>query len=74
VVIEIQTTTNKDLSNDELRTNAWTKLPLFDHKNRLLSGRWKVPLKALPIQHAESLGIINSLPTVRRILKRLFRL
>ena len=47
-----------------LHTTAWAKLPLFDHRNRLLSGRWKVPLKSLPIQQNEDLRMINGLPTV----------
>lgn len=65
VVIEIQTLTNQQSSsNEELRTTAWAKLPLFDNKNRLLSGRWKVPLRALPIHHSESLAVISTLPTV----------
>jgi hypothetical protein len=63
-VIEIQTTSSKQPTDEELRTNAWTKLPLFDNKNRLLSGRWKVPLKALPIHHTENLAMIDTLPTV----------
>ncbi len=63
MVIEIQVTTRQP-ANEILRTNAWVKLPLFDHRNRLLSGRWKVPLKALPIQQNESLRMINTLPSV----------
>lgn len=54
-------------ANEELKTTCWTKLPLFDNKNRLLSGRWKVPLKALPIHHDESLAIISTYPTVIEI-------
>lgn len=65
VVIEVQTATNKQLPDDELRTTAWTKLPLFDTKNRLLSGRWKVPLKSVPIHHGDSLAVISTLPSVR---------
>ena len=68
VVIEVQTATANQ-SENELRTTAWTKLPLFDTKNRLLSGRWKVPLKATPIHHSESLAVISTLPTVRRSMK-----
>ena len=64
VVIEVQTLPANSPPNEELRTTAWTKLPLFDNKNRLLSGRWKVPLKSLPIHHDESLAIISTLPTV----------
>jgi len=39
-------------------------MPIFDHNTRLLTGRWKIPLKALPIQHDERLSTIGSLPTV----------
>ena len=53
------------MQNAELQANAWTKFALFDNKNRLLSGRWKVPLKALPIAFNESLAIISTLPTVK---------
>jgi hypothetical protein len=63
VVLEIQTT-SKQKPNEPLRTNAWTKIPLFDHKNRLLSGRWKIPLKTLPIHQDETFAVINTLPTV----------
>lgn len=62
-MIEVQVTT-RQTPNDLLRTNAWTKLPLFDHRNRLISGRWKVPLKALPIYQNESFPAINALPSV----------
>ena len=64
VVIEIQTIPLKAPANEELKTTAWGKLPLFNNKNRLLSGRWKVPLIALPIHHDESLAIISTYPTV----------
>jgi hypothetical protein len=63
LVIEVQVTT-KQTPNEILRTNSWTKLPLFDHRNRLLSGRWKVPLKSLPINQNESFAVINTLPSV----------
>lgn len=66
VVIEVQTIPVKAPANEELKTTCWTKLPLFDNKNRLLSGRWKVPLKALPIHHDESLAIISTYPTYEK--------
>ncbi|CAF1040313.1 unnamed protein product, partial [Rotaria magnacalcarata] len=65
IVIEILTTTKQN-PNAPLRTNAWTKIPLFDNRNRLLSGRWKIPLKALPIQHDASFPVIATLPTFGR--------
>ncbi|CAF3532536.1 unnamed protein product [Rotaria sordida] len=63
VVIEIQTSTKKQASIEELQTTAWTKLALFDNKNRLFSGRWKVPLKTVPILQDESLAITSRAPT-----------
>ena len=67
IVIEVQVT-SKQTPNAPLRTTSWTKIPLFDHKNRLASGRWKVPLRALPIQQDESFANISTLPTVSRDL------
>ena len=65
IVLELQTTNKKQKpSFEDLKTEAWVKLPLFDPKNRLISGRWKVPLKALPIKHDESLAVISTLPSV----------
>ncbi|CAF3588201.1 unnamed protein product [Rotaria socialis] len=65
IVIEVLTTT-KQSPHAPLRTNAWTRIPLFDNRNRLLSGRWKVPLKMLPIQHDASFPVIATLPTFGR--------
>ena len=65
IVLELQTTNKKQRPTlEDLKTEAWVKLPLFDQKNRLLAGRWKVPLKTLPIQHDESLAVISTLPSV----------
>lgn len=63
IVLEVQVTT-RQVPNEPLRTNAWIKIPLFDHKNRLLSGRWKTPLKKLPIYQDESFAVISTFPTV----------
>ncbi|CAF0754070.1 unnamed protein product [Didymodactylos carnosus] len=62
IIIEVQTSNQKS-DNAPLQTKSWTKIPLFDHKNRLLSGRWKVPLRSLPILYDATLGIINTFPT-----------
>ena len=63
VVIEVQLT-SRHAPREMLLTRAWTKIPLFDHKKRLSSGRWKVPLRALPIRQDEDLALINTLPKV----------
>ncbi|CAF4564929.1 unnamed protein product [Rotaria sp. Silwood1] len=63
IVIEVQTSTNKQAPPEDFETKAWTKLALFDSKNRLCSGRWKVPLKALPVRQDDSLAVISRVPT-----------
>ncbi|UJR15900.1 hypothetical protein I4U23_002823 [Adineta vaga] len=66
VVIEIQVSSDPQASKDELKTNALVKLPLFDNQNRLASGRWKVPLKAVPLDPVESLAIFTTRPSYER--------
>ena len=65
VVIEVQLTT-RQAPGELLLTRAWTKIPLFDHKKRLSSGRWKVPLRTLPIRQDDDLALINTLAKVHR--------
>lgn len=51
VVVELQLAQKEPGTNDaRLKSCAWAKLPLFDSKGRLLSGRWKTKLKNLPIK------------------------
>ncbi|CAF1256688.1 unnamed protein product [Adineta steineri] len=59
LVIEVQSTLIAT-PNESFHTASWAKMPIFDYKNRLLVGRWKTPLKSLPIQHDERLSIINT--------------
>ncbi|XP_031825072.1 coiled-coil domain-containing protein 17 [Sarcophilus harrisii] len=46
----------------EPRPQAWASLPLFDRERRVLSGRWRLPLRALP--RAPGLGPrqLNAIP------------
>ncbi|CAF1037877.1 unnamed protein product, partial [Didymodactylos carnosus] len=62
IVIEVQTA-NYPSYYTQLQTTSWAKIPLFDRNNRLLNGRWKVPMRSLPMQCDASLAIINTLPT-----------
>ncbi|XP_075472235.1 coiled-coil domain-containing protein 17 isoform X1 [Ascaphus truei] len=41
---------------------GWTKLDLFDHHNQVLSGRWKLPVRALPLRPGLSTGQLNTVP------------
>lgn len=61
ILIELQMAHSSN-SETRLKSCAWTKLPLFDSKNRLLSGRWKSQLKNLPIRSDANLSSLGSLP------------
>ncbi|XP_056389055.1 coiled-coil domain-containing protein 17 isoform X2 [Hyla sarda] len=47
-----------------LSSSGWTKLDLFDQHNQVLSGRWKLPLRALPLRPGLSTGQLNTVPQV----------
>ncbi|XP_011857291.1 PREDICTED: coiled-coil domain-containing protein 17 isoform X2 [Mandrillus leucophaeus] len=41
---------------------AWVSLGLFDQDQRVLSGRWRLPLRALPLDPSLSLRQLNGIP------------
>ncbi|XP_016054752.1 PREDICTED: LOW QUALITY PROTEIN: coiled-coil domain-containing protein 17 [Miniopterus natalensis] len=41
---------------------AWASLVLFDRDQRVLSGRWRLPLRALPLDPSLSFGQQNGIP------------
>ncbi|KAM8788376.1 coiled-coil domain-containing protein 17 isoform 3-T3 [Rhynchonycteris naso] len=43
---------------------AWASLVLFDRDQRVLSGRWRIPLRALPPVPSLTLGQLNGIPQV----------
>nr|DBA17750.1 TPA: hypothetical protein GDO54_016076 [Pyxicephalus adspersus] len=47
-----------------LSSCGWTKLDLFDHHNQVLSGRWKLPVRGLPLRPGLSTGQLNTVPQV----------
>ena len=48
----------------KLKSCGWTKIQLFDAKNKFMTGRWKLPLKRLPIQSDTQINALGSLPNV----------
>jgi hypothetical protein len=63
ILIELQMA-SKYNADTKLKSVAWSKIPLFDSKNRLLSGRWKTILKSLPIRSDANLSVLSSFPDV----------
>ncbi|MBZ3874728.1 Coiled-coil domain-containing protein 17 [Sciurus carolinensis] len=43
---------------------AWASLLLFDRDQRVLSGRWRLPLRALPVDPSLSFEQLNGIPQV----------
>ena len=54
----------KDQNETKLKSCAWSKIQLFDTKNRLLSGRWKLSVKNLPIKSDASINTLDSFSSV----------
>jgi hypothetical protein len=70
ILLELQLAKTEFNSNDvKLKSCAWNKIPLFDAKGRLLSGRWKTKLKALPIKSDTSLEAMKNLTDVSLLIK-----
>ena len=64
ILVELQMAVLNSSNELKLKSCAWTKIQLFDSKNRLLSGRWKLPLKKLPIQSDALVNSLGDLPEV----------
>ncbi len=63
ILVELQMA-SKNSSELKLKSCGWTKIQLFDSENKLLSGRWKLNLKKLPIQSDTQTGSLNTLADV----------
>lgn len=65
LVVELQANSPEN-SNDpnELFSKGWTRIDLFDMSNRLLSGRWKIPIRISPIKAFLSTHELNMIPQV----------
>lgn len=48
----------------EPQPKAWASLVLFDRNQRVLSGRWRLPLRTLPLDSSLSPGQLNGIPQV----------
>uniref|UniRef100_A0A8C6RWR3 Coiled-coil domain containing 17 n=1 Tax=Nannospalax galili TaxID=1026970 RepID=A0A8C6RWR3_NANGA len=46
---------------------AWTSLSLFDGNQRVLSGRWRLPFRTLPLNPCLSIGQLNEIPQAGQV-------
>ncbi|KAM4706462.1 coiled-coil domain-containing protein 17-like [Discoglossus pictus] len=65
LVIELQASGGYDPYGQEvsrLIPRGWVKLDIFDYQNRVISGRWKVPIRILPVKPSLTTGSLNGVP------------
>ncbi|XP_073758782.1 coiled-coil domain-containing protein 17 isoform X1 [Callorhinus ursinus] len=51
----------------EPQPKAWASLVLFDRDQRVRSGRWRLPLRALPLDPSLTPGQLNGIPQVGEV-------
>ncbi|XP_072515429.1 coiled-coil domain-containing protein 17-like isoform X2 [Salminus brasiliensis] len=65
LMIQVQASGGYDIYGQEvtnLAPRGWVKLDMFDHHNRIISGRWKIPVRILPAKPSMTAAEVNSVP------------
>ncbi|BFY99768.1 hypothetical protein BsWGS_02807 [Bradybaena similaris] len=65
IVVELQaagSVPGSEHDQSRLITKAWTKVPLFDSQERLMAGRHRMPLRAVPIKPYIPMHELSSIP------------
>ncbi|KAG7322808.1 hypothetical protein KOW79_014154 [Hemibagrus wyckioides] len=65
LVMQLQASGGYDIYGYEvthLAPRGWLKLHLFDHHNRLITGRWKIPVRLLPAKPSMTMAEVNAVP------------
>ncbi|XP_026798331.3 coiled-coil domain-containing protein 17 isoform X4 [Pangasianodon hypophthalmus] len=65
LVMQVQASGGYDVYGYEvthLAPRGWLKLHIFDHQNRVISGRWKVPVRLLPAKPSMTTAEVNAVP------------
>ncbi|XP_074859343.1 coiled-coil domain-containing protein 17 [Carettochelys insculpta] len=67
LVVELQASGGFDtygLQIQRLASRGWAKINLFDQFHQLISGRWKIPVRVLPVQPGLTTEQLNGIPQV----------
>lgn len=67
LVMQVQASGGYDMYGHEvthLAPRGWLKLHIFDYHNRVISGRWKVPVRLLPVKPSMTMAEVNAVPQV----------
>ncbi|KAG8594982.1 hypothetical protein GDO81_001386 [Engystomops pustulosus] len=65
LVIELQASGGYDPYGQEISrliARGWVKVDIFDYQNRVISGKWKVPIRILPVKPSLTTGALNGVP------------
>nr|XP_042700972.1 coiled-coil domain-containing protein 17 isoform X2 [Chrysemys picta bellii] len=65
LVMELQASGGFDAYGQEIQrlaSRGWAKINLFDQLHQLISGRWKIPVRLLPVQPGLTTEQLNGIP------------
>ncbi|XP_023664337.1 coiled-coil domain-containing protein 17 isoform X2 [Paramormyrops kingsleyae] len=65
LILELQASEGCDLYGQQvtgLLSRGWVKVDVFDAQNHLISGKWKVPVRVLPIRPSVTTVELNAVP------------
>lgn len=72
LITELQASGGFDAYGLEIQNlvpRGWTKINIFDHQHQVMSGRWKVPVRVLPMKPGLTTEQLNGVPQVRTFNK-----
>ena len=71
IVVELQASGGPASEHDRhsLITRAWTKIPLFDNQGALICGRFRIPMRNVPIKPFLHVSQVHRLPKVILLLQ-----
>ncbi|XP_078426566.1 coiled-coil domain-containing protein 17-like isoform X2 [Cetorhinus maximus] len=52
---------------NRLISRGWIKIDIFDSQDRVISGRWKVPVRVLPVKPSMTTGELNGVPQLENM-------
>lgn len=67
LITELQASGGFDAYGLEIQNlvpRGWTKINIFDHQHQVMSGRWKVPVRVLPMKPGLTTEQLNGVPQV----------
>ncbi|XP_048384134.1 coiled-coil domain-containing protein 17-like isoform X2 [Stegostoma tigrinum] len=65
LIIELQASGGCDPYGQDINrliSRGWIKIDIFDSQNQVISGRWKVPIRVLPVKPSMTTSELNGVP------------